>query len=135
MSHYTVIRTRMVDRQALAAALADLGFPTVEVHDEPQPLIGYRGDQRAQRAHVIVRRQHVGRASNDIGFARQQDGSYQALISRFDRARYNARWLERLHARYAYHATLAVLTRQHFEVVQENTRGDGEVRLVLRRIS
>lgn len=134
MSHYTVVRTRMVDRQALAAALADLGFPAVEVYDEPQPLIGYRGDRRAQRAHVIVRRQHLGRASNDIGFARQQDGSYQALISRFDRARYNARWLERLHARYAYHATLAVLTRQQFEVVQENTRDDGEVRLVLRRV-
>ena len=134
MSHYTVVRTRMVDRQALVAALADLGFPDVEVHDEPKPLIGYRGDQRAQRAHVIVRRRHIGRASNDIGFARQQDGSYQALISRFDRARFNARWLERLHARYAYHATLAVLTRQHFEVVHETTRDDGEVHLVLRRV-
>lgn len=134
MSHYTTVRTRMVDRQALVAALADLDFPAVEVHDEPQPLIGFRGDRRAQRAHVIVRRRHVGRASNDVGFARQPDGSYKALISRFDRARYNDRWLKRLHARYAYHATLAVLTRQHFEVVQETERRDGEVRLVLRRI-
>jgi hypothetical protein len=92
-------------------------------------------DQRAQRADVIVRRQHVGRASNDIGFARQQDGSYQVLISRFESARFNARWLERLDARYAYHATLAVLTRQHFEVIHETTRDDGEVHLVLRRIS
>jgi len=134
MSHYTVIRTRMVDRQALVAALADLGFPAVAVYEEPQPLIGFRGDRRAQRAHVIVRRRHIGRASNDIGFAHQKDGSYQALISRFDRTRYNSQWLERLHARYAYHATLAVLTSQQFEVVQETARSDGEVRLVLRRI-
>lgn len=40
----------------------------------PQPLYGYQGDLRSDSAHVIVRRAHLGRASNDIGFLHQEDG-------------------------------------------------------------
>ena len=39
-----------------------------EVHIEPQHLQGYQGDNRAQKAHIIVRRKYVGGSSNDLGF-------------------------------------------------------------------
>ncbi len=134
MSHYTVIRTRMVDPVALVAALGDLGFVDVEVHDEPQALVGYLGDTRAQRAEVIIRRTHVGEASNDIGFARQKDGSFEAIVSAFDRRSFDNDWLSGLTRRYAYHATKASLEREGFGLVSEEADVDGRVHLVLRRV-
>lgn len=133
MSHFTTLRTRITDRDALVAALADVGYPDVEVHDQAQPLYGFQGDRRAQRAHVIVRRQHVGAASNDLGFEQQADGHFTAVISEFDRHRHDEKWLRRVTARHAYHATTATLTSQGFDLVDERSERDGTVRLVLRR--
>lgn len=133
MSHYTTLRTQLTDADALVAALADLGYPEVEVHDEAQPLRGYLGDLRAQRAHVIVRRRHVGRESNDLGFERRADGRFVASISDHDRPRHGEDWLRRLTARHAYHATKATLGAQGFDLVEEETDRTGTVRLVLRR--
>ena len=133
MSHLTTMTTQLTDTDALRAALADVGYREVEVHDQPQPLYGYQGDQRADRAHVIVRRKHVGRLSNDIGFRRQDDGNFRAVISDYDRAKHDERWLGRLTARHAYHLTTKTLATQGFDVVNETTGRDGTVRMVLRR--
>lgn len=135
MSHFTTLRTQITDIDALVAALADVGYRDVEVHDHAQPLFGYRGDVRSERAHVIIRRRHVGHASNDIGFERQPDGRFRAVISEYDRARYNETWLGRLTARHAYHATARTLAAQGFDLVDEQTDRDGTVRLVLRRVT
>jgi hypothetical protein len=133
MSHFTTMSTRLTDTDALRAALADVGYREVEVHDQPQPLFGYQGDQRADRANVIVRRQHVGSASNDIGFLRQDDRSYLAVISEFDRSKHDERWLGRLTARHAYHVAARTLSEQGFDLVDETAERDGTVRMVLRR--
>lgn len=133
MSHFTTMTTQLTDTEALRAALADVGYREVEVHDQPQPLYGYQGDRRADRAHVIVRRKHVGRLSNDIGFLRQDDGTFLAVISDYDRARHDERWLGRLTARHAYHVTTKTLAEQGFDVVTETADRDGTVRMVLRR--
>ncbi|HEY3954935.1 MAG TPA: hypothetical protein VGM53_16300 [Streptosporangiaceae bacterium] len=74
MSHFTTMTTQLTDTDALRAALADLGYGKIEVHDQPQQLYGYLGGKRADRANVIIRREHIGRASNDIGFLRQDGG-------------------------------------------------------------
>lgn len=134
MSHFTTLTTQLTDADALRAALADVGFDDVEVHDDAQPLHGYLGDRRANRAHVIVRRRHLGRASNDIGFRRQEDGHFLAIISDYDRHKYNEQWLGTLTARHAYHVTSKTLTTQGFHVADETTDRDGTVRLVLRRV-
>src|SRR6266576_3649780 len=107
MSHFTTIKTKITEAKALLTALADLGFKEVEFHETPQHLYGYRGDKRAQSAEVIIRRKFVGGASNDIGFKRQADGTFEAIISEFDRRKYSQEWLNRLTQRYAYHATRA----------------------------
>ena len=125
MSHYTTLRTQLTDADALVAALADLGYPEVEVHAEVAP----------QRAHVIVRRRHIGPESNDIGFERRDDGRFAAVVSDYDRARHGEDWLRRLTARHAYHATRATLAEQGVEAVEEETDRTGTVRLVLRRVT
>ncbi|MGH3243125.1 MAG: DUF1257 domain-containing protein [Spirillospora sp.] len=134
MSHFTTLATKITDSEALCAALADVGFGDVEVHDEAQPLYGYRGDRRADVAHVIVRRRHVGRASNDIGFVRGPDGHFVATISEYDRRKYNESWLGRVTARHAYHLTARTLADQGFHLADETTDRDGTVRMVLRRV-
>ncbi len=134
MSHFSNIRTRIVDRDALVSALEDLGYsPTV--YDVPVPLEGYRGDARDQRAHVVVPRRQVGRLSNDLGFERDDDGTFRAWISDYDSRKHNAKWMNQLTQKYAYRATVSSLERQRFDVVEQQQAKDGTVRLVVRRFS
>lgn len=135
MSHFTTVKTRLHDTQALVQALADLGFKRVEVHDTPQHLFGYLGDQRQQTAEIIVRRRYVGWMSNDIGFKRGADGNFAAIISGFDRSKYDGRWLEKLTQRYGYHVARRKLTEQGFDLVKEEAQADGRIHLVLRRMA
>lgn len=134
LSHYTRVRTKFTDAGLLTEALSDLGFKVVEVHGSPEPLVGYRGDERQQRAEIIIRRRHVGFASNDIGFARQPDGTYEAIVSEFDRAKkYGASWLATLARAYAHRAVSSFATEGGFDLVESTTAANGEVRMVLRR--
>jgi hypothetical protein len=77
------------------------------------PLYGYQGDTRKQKAHVVIRRQHVGSGANDVGWERQPDGTYRAWISEFDAgvgpykhrhdsARFNRAIQNRIRQEYAY---------------------------------
>jgi hypothetical protein len=135
MSHFTTIRTQITDTDALIKALADVGFNEVEVHQTAQHLYGYQGDQRSQTAEVIIRRQHIGLASNDIGFKQQGDGTFEAIISEYDRKKYSQQWLERLTQRYAYHAAVAKLEEQGFTLNTEEVEEGGRIHLVLRRMA
>ena len=135
MSHFTRLKTRITDKAALVQALADVGYKLVETHDTPQHLYGYQGDRRAQTAEVIVRRKYVGRASNDVGFRRSDDGSFEAIISAYDRRKHSQAWLDRVTQRYAYHVARAKLKEQGFDLVSEETARDGRIRLVLRRLA
>ncbi|WP_234379987.1 LLM class flavin-dependent oxidoreductase [Streptomyces sp. CMB-StM0423] len=56
-------------------------------------LTGRRVDARPERAAVVIRRARIGPVSNDIGFARQPDGSFEAIISEYDRRRHDPAWL------------------------------------------
>lgn len=87
MSEYLVCDTEITDLEVLKEALADLGISNVEVHESPVALEGYHGDKRQQKAHVVIRRRHVGPMSNDIGFERGADGRYKAWVSEFDQSR------------------------------------------------
>ena len=69
------------DRELLLAALAEVGFAQVE-EGEDLPLFGYHGDRRVETAALVVRRQHIGRWSNDLGFARSSQGPCQLLPHR-----------------------------------------------------
>jgi len=70
------------DLRLLKAALGDLGFTALEEGTQ-LPLYGYRGDQRAERAELVIRRQHLTRASNDLGFQKTKDG-YIPVVSEYE---------------------------------------------------
>ena len=117
------------------AALERLGFKgKVEVHQEAKSLYGYQGDQREQQGHIIIRRQHVGLAANDIGFQRQSDGAYRAWISDFDRKEngYNESWLGRLKQAYGVEKAKAEAKKKGYRVTEQK-QDDGRIRLVCRR--
>jgi hypothetical protein len=135
MSHFTTIKTRFCDAQALLQALNDLGLKTVEVHETAEHLYGFMGDKRKQTAEIIIRRKYVGRMSNDLGFKRGTDGTFTAIISGYDRSKYDARWLAKLTQRYGYHVACHKLTEQGFDLVKEETQADGRIHLVLRRMA
>lgn len=133
MSHFTRVRTKLRDADTLVAALRAVGFRQVEVHDQPQALHGYQGDVRPERAEVIIKREHIGRLSNDIGFARQPDGSFEAIISDYDRGKHDAAWLAALARSYSYAATLKYAESHGYEIATDELQQDGSRRLTLRR--
>lgn len=133
MSHFTAIKTQIKDATALVKALADVGFKQVEVHGSAQHLYGFQGDIRSQTAEVIIRRKYIGSASNDIGFQRQSDGTFEAVISEYDRHKYNQSWLNQVTQRYGYHTLMAMAPAQGFTVEEEDVLADGTIRVVVGR--
>ncbi len=100
------------DRRLLLAALADLGNTTVE-EGEALPLFGYQGDRRPETAEIVVRRQHVGAASNDLGFARTEQG-YIPIVSEYDqRTLHQGQFLVKLRTAYSERVVEEVRNRLH----------------------
>ncbi len=133
MSHYVECRPHFKDRQALVDALLAVGFSReqIELHDEAVPLFGYRGDQREQRAHVVIRRQHVGPAANDVGWERLPDGTYRAWISEYDgRHRFDAAMQNRLKQEYAY-AAVARQQRSMGRTLERRMLPSGEIEVTI----
>ncbi len=131
MSHFTRVKTVIKDRDWLATALRQMGFPEVEVHDQAQHLYGYQGDRREQTAEVIVRRQYVGRASNDLGFKENHEGAYDAIISEYDRRQYDDQWLGQLNQRYAHLAVKQQVLEQGLIIEEERVLENGEIEILV----
>lgn len=107
MSAYITLATPMLDKESLVKALIDMGFEEsqIEKHDTPVVLVGFEGADRSRHANVVIRREHIGQVSNDVGFERTSTG-FRAHISDFDQARFDSTWFKRLNARYNHHDQL-----------------------------
>lgn len=95
MSAYKVVKCEVSEINHIIAGLNAIGIPIdlIEIHETPQPLVGYHGDKRTQKANVIVRRAIVnkllsGGASNDLGFEKV-DGKFVAHVSDYDHSWWN----------------------------------------------
>ena len=135
MSQYLNIETQIVSAEHLVKALKDVGFNEVEVYQTAQPLRGWLGDRRKNSAEIIIRKEHVGSASNDIGFKWRPQGRFTAIISDFDKNTYNAAWLNRLTQRYAYHVAMDKLQAKGFDLVDEYVQEDQTIHLTLRNMA
>ena len=133
MSHFTSIKTQIKDKEALIKSLNDVGLKNLEIHETAQSLYGYQGDVRPETAEIIIRRKYVGSASNNIGFKLQEDGQYQAIISEYDRHRYNQNWLGKVMQRYGYYTLKASAEEQGFTIEEDEVMEDGTVRVVVAR--
>jgi hypothetical protein len=108
VSKYVELRISLNDERYLMEALRVFGYEP-EVCREGRPLVGYLGDQRAERAHIIIPRGQLDSASNEIGFARDNGGVFQAIVSEYDRGvGFDDAWLGRLVQVYKERQTMAV---------------------------
>ena len=137
MSAYRLIKSQVSDGEAIVAALVDMGIPreAIEIHETPQSLHGYRGDRRAQKAHIIVRRKYINKhfssgASNDLGFERKADGKYVVHVSDYDQS-----WWMRKQDRFQQVAAAEQATRQARRrgYTVQKTEQDGKIVLKLKR--
>jgi hypothetical protein len=108
VSKYEEMRTVLSHEGYLIEALKELGY-TPEVCPEGSALFGYRGDERPERAHVVIRRRQLDSASNDIGFRRDKSGVYRAIVSEYDCGiGFDDAWLGRIAQAYKVRQTMAV---------------------------
>jgi hypothetical protein len=117
MSKYSSIDTCFDDQDALVEALKADGFQPLMATDQVagDPLTGYQGDKRKDRAHVIIPRQQIGSASNDIGFRRGTDGTFSAVISEFDKGcGRDDKWLGKIRQRFVEAKQMAEWKRQGY---------------------
>ena len=106
MSRFCIVKTEFRDKEALIIALEEIGKwqpNQIEHHITAKHLKWYKNDTRPETAHIIIRREYVGRASNDIGFSQNEEGQYEAIISEFDSKKYGALWIGKLKGSYAFH--------------------------------
>ena len=86
MSAYKKIECDIVDKDKLIEALNLLNL-NPEIYTTEQTLYGYRGDERKEKAHIIIRRNNINKytgASNDIGFYFNGE-KFDIIISEYDK--------------------------------------------------
>jgi hypothetical protein len=125
MSHFSRIKTKIVEKELLIAALKDLGY---EIDEGELSVKGFGGN----RSDVEIRAKGK-QYGYDIGFQRSGD-TYDIVADWFGvRGTRQKDFTDQLNQRYAYHATRVKLETQGFALVDE-VNENGQIRLLLRRL-
>jgi hypothetical protein len=117
----------MVEADFITQALSDLGY---EWERGEVQVRGFGGAKRQADIRVCM-----GALSAEIGFIQTPQG--YDLVADWSMVRdiSRERFTNQVTQRYAYHAARSQLEQQGFNLVSEETQSDGQVRLVLRRVS
>lgn len=125
MSHFTSIKTQIVEKEYLKQALSDLGHGYSEGNVQ---IRGYQGNRT--NVEIKVPTQSSG---YDIGF-RKSGNAYEVVADWWGiRDIKQEQFLQQLFQRYAYHAARAKLEEQGFSLVSEEVQQGEQIHLVLRR--
>ena len=125
MSHFTRLRTQIVEREFLLKALEDLGF-SYETGD--LKVRGLAGDSARAEIKIKVK---LGR---EVGF-RKAGNSYELVADAWGLGSSLKDLTDKLTQRYAYHTAVAKLEAQGFSLVNEENAQDGQIHLTLRRMA
>lgn len=83
MSHFSTVRTRLVNRECLVLALEDLKL-SPQVYETPKPLTGFYEDSQGQSAEIIVSGRTI-KARADIGFRwNSNSGVYDVIHDEYE---------------------------------------------------
>ena len=74
MSAYGEFATIMCEERFLVEGLSNMGYH-VEVSSQGAALVGYQGDERPEKAHVIIRRVHLDRSPTTLDSRAAQTGA------------------------------------------------------------
>lgn len=96
MSHYSVCKTELKDKQAILDALERMGFnrAAIEVSDKPVAMKMWDGTSANREANIRIKGHGWGEQSqldglcNDMGFCEQADGSYELHIDNYTSGKY-----------------------------------------------
>ena len=124
MSHYSEISVDIKDNQCLIETLMEIfniSKDNIEVHQSPVNLYDMVGSMRPQQAHIIVRRQYVGIAANDMGFLKMADGTFKIIVDQYSQTTlgYNQKWLKKLKQNYTTRVATKTLQKNGNKVTQE----------------
>lgn len=138
MSAYQEYNTTFTDIDTLVEALLEMpceagGSYTrdmVEVHAEPQALIGYQNMHLGNNAEVIIRRktQVKNAVANDIGWARQPDGTLKLFVSDYPGIHGEA-WQDRLAQTYAVKHVEEKAKARGYSVTRAEVNGKIQMKL------
>jgi hypothetical protein len=127
MSHFSTVKTELRDRDALVAALGDMGHaPTMGA----QAVRGYRG--QTVTAELVVSQPNGA----DIGFRLNPDSGSYELVTDLELWRQPVpveRFLAQLGQRYALRSILAATAEEGFQVSEQTNHLDGSIELVVTR--
>jgi hypothetical protein len=148
MSHFSEVAVDFLSKNetCLVEALeAIYGKGNVEQSNEGLALYGYGGDDRsklprgnanyAPKCNVVVRRKHVGGASNDIGYYRTEDGKYKLCVSDYDsRGNFGTKKQNLVKQNYTASITKKQLKSQGY-TVQMSKNKDGTLKISASKFS
>ena len=114
----------------------DTSGSTSKYHEVPQQLFDWHGrptpylDKTGDKANIIVRRQHVGGAANDLGFKLDPvTKCYDAIISQYDSGKHNTKWLSGLKTSYSDKRVKKELAKNGFKYLgKEMVNGKIQIR-------
>lgn len=125
MSHFTTMKTRLVNRKYLVAALKDLGF---QPQEGSVMIRGYEGQETEVEVKVPT-----GNPEYDLGF-RKVGKTYELVADWYGITDIRAKsFMAQLLQRYAYHAVSAQVQARGFEIVEDESLRDHTIHLTLRR--
>lgn len=126
MSHFTTIKTQIVDKEYLKLALTDLGI----VYQEGNVQIsGYSGNRTGVELKIPTKN-----TGYDIGF-RKSGNVYEVVADWWGiKDITQEQFVQPINQRYAYHAAKSKLSEQGFSLVTEEVQEQGRIHLVLRRM-
>lgn len=127
MSHFSTVKTELRDREALLAALGDLGHAPRE---GALSVRGYRG--QTQQADLAIGQPNGA----DIGFRLNADTGCYELVTDLELWKQPVpveRFLAQLSQRYALRSILAATAEEGFQVAEQTQALDGSIELVVTR--
>lgn len=137
MSAYRQHKTQFNDQDCLVETLREEGYEVIE-HEKAAQLEGYHGEKRKETAEIVIPRRSVnkvsGGASNEIGFKKQKDGSFQAVVSDYDHGAHGQKWLDKVSRKYAEKKSTKLAQANGMKLARreevKNDKGQNITRLV-----
>lgn len=134
MSEYHQVAVEFHDEESLLQSLKEINNNyNPEVHKEAVNLYGYQGDRRSEKAHIVIPRNQVGVASNDVGFFKNKDGSYKMIVSEYDQRTYwTESFVNKLKQTYAKNVILKNSKKMKHKLKSQQVQADGSIKIKVR---
>lgn len=124
MSHFTQVATKISNKELLLTCLKELGYEV----EENVSIRGYRGQETPVDIAVRMRQGY------DIGFTLGADGTYSFVADWFGVQGVNEQqFTTKVQQQYALGTVMEQVSRQGFNVIEQQRDENGQIRITVRR--